>query len=180
MTIDAGFDLSVQLGHIAKGIDKMNNSARRDREIARARLPFSARFVASGTCPTPTAPFALNFGGPDAGFYWVVRRITAGGLTWSTTAAGSTEFYVHGYAGAPGSLTSGGNSIAGVRALSDIVDQATAMPVSRFYSSEQLIVQPNESLSVVVLTGTAGQQYVAATLVTVVRLTTSLEAEIDI
>ena len=58
MTIDAGFDLSVQLGHIAKGIDKMNNSARRDREIARARLPFSARFVASGTCPTPTAPFA--------------------------------------------------------------------------------------------------------------------------
>ena len=54
------------------------------------------------------------------------------------------------------------------------------MPVSRFYSSEQLIVQPNESLSVVVLTGTAGQQYVASTLATVVRLTTSLEAEIDI
>lgn len=180
MTIDTGISLDVQIGKLAQSIDKLDGSARRSREIARARVPFPVRLTASGVCPTPTAAFALNLGGPDAGFFWVVRRIVVGGLTWSTTAAGTAEVYVHGFAGGPGGITSGAGSVAGVRALSDLVDQAGSLPNKAFYSTEQVIVQPNESLSVVVLTGTAAQQYVAAAGVQVVRLTTSLDAEIEV
>lgn len=180
LDIDTGFDLNVQLGRIAQGVEKGNANARKLREIARARIPFPVRLMASGVCPSPTAPFGLNFGGPDPGFFWVVRRIVVGGLLWSTTAAGSAEVYVHGFGGAQGSITSGSGTVAGVRALSDLVDEAATLPSKGFYSNEQVIVQPTESLSVVVVTGTAGQQYVANCGIQVVRLTSSLDAEIEV
>ena len=184
MSLDANFGLDVALGHkldrIAGGLDRMNGETRRQREIERARLPFPSVMKASGVCPTPTASFALNFGGPDAGFYWVIRRIIAGGLTWTTSAAGTAEVYVHGFAGLTGVATSGPGSVASTRSLSDMADQSASLPNKAFYGSEELVVQANESISVVIVGGTAGQQYVANCGIQVVRLTTSLQAELEV
>lgn len=178
--VDFSADLKLELGKLGKNIERLGAHALRARELDRARQPFSARIQASAVCPSPSVNFGLNFGGPDAGFYWVVRRLVVGGLTWSTTAAGTAEIYVTGLAGAAGTSTSGAGSIAAIRSLSDLVDESAALPNKAFYGSEELIVQPNESLVAVVVGGTASQQYVAAAGIQVVRLTTSLEAEMQV
>lgn len=178
--LDLSADISATLGRMDAKLDRDEARAIRRREIARARVPQFVRIQGSGICPTPTAPFGINLGGPDPGFYWVVRRIVVGGLAWSTTAAGTAEVYVTGLAGAQGVASSGTGSVAGVRALADLVDQASALPNKALYGNGQIQVLANESLVVVVATGTQAQQYVASAGITVVRLTSDLGSEIDV
>lgn len=182
MTVDIGADLHATLGSLAAAQADTATAleALRRREIARARMPQVVRIQGSAIVPTPTAPVGINLGGPDPGFMWVVRRIIVGGLAWSTTAAGTAEVYVTGLAGAQGVASSGQGSVAGVRALADLVDQSATLPNKAFYGDSQLVVLANESLVVVVATGTAGQQYVASAGIQVIRLTSDLGAEIAV
>lgn len=180
--IDLEAGLSLNIGRLAESADKLDRVARamRAREIERAREPFTVRLLTSGVCPTPTVPFGLQFGGPDPGFYWNVRRIVVGGLTWTTTANGTAEVYITGLAAAPGAAASGAGSVAAVRSLSDLVDQAATLPSKGFYGNGEMVVEANESLVIVVNTGTAGQQYTAAASVQVVRKTTTIESEFSV
>jgi len=146
----------------------------RKREMMRARVPFDIRFQMSGVCPTPTARFGLNLGGPDSGFYWLVRRLVVGGLTFKTAAAGTMEAYITGLAGSQGQA-SFGPIVAGL-ALTDLVDQAAALPtVPHFYSNRQMTLQAGENFVVLIDTGTAGQTYVAAAQVEIHRTVSDVD-----
>lgn len=162
----AGAELDLDLGpiEIMAGIRtelaSMNHKADkwREREQARARVPIMVRQFASGIIPTPTARVGLNMGGPDPGFYWMLRRLIIGGLTWKTVAAGTAEIYVTALGGQQGAVSTG-PVVAGL-ALSDMVDQSAALPSKAFYSDQQVMIQEQENLVVLIDTGTAGQQYV--------------------
>ena len=160
--------LSVELNRMNDLAEGRAAQERRIRESERARMPSDVRFFSSGICPTPTAPFGISLSGPDNGFYWILRRLFVGGLTWATTAAGSSEIYVTGLTSALAVADPRG--IAAVSSLSDMVDQSATMPNKAFYSSRQVIIQPNENLVAVIRTGTAGQQYVVAAQVEVHRI----------
>lgn len=173
MTTGLDIDLSVQIGNLAKATHDQANELRRRREIERARVPQNLRLQGSAVCPTPTANFGIGFGGPDPGFFWVLRGVRLGGLTWSTSATGSGELYVTGLAGLQGVIHSGAGSVAAVRSLSDLEDAFATLPGKNFYSSEQIVVNANESVVAVVVGGTAGQQYSANLRIQVVRTVTS-------
>lgn len=175
--IDIDVDLTASLGRLADKLDRDYDDRRREREIQRARVPTFVRLQNSGIIPTPTVPFGLAFGGPDAGFEWVVRRIVVGGLKWSTTAAGSAEVYVTGLGTTTGSASSGG--IAALTPLSDLVDQSASLPNKAFYGRDELVVKENESLVVVINTGTAAQQYVASVFAMVRRTVTGVASLIE-
>lgn len=174
MTLSVEGDLSIQLGRVADRLDKDATERIKTREIARARVPSVVRIQNSGIIPTPTAAFGINMGGPDSGFEWVVRRIVVGGLTWSTTAAGTAEVYVTGLGAQWGTSAGGSGTAAGVRSLADLVDQASTLPNKAFYGRDELVVKENESLVIVILSGTAAQQYVASIGVQVVRTSAAL------
>ena len=169
----AGLELDVDLGplevvaKLAASFDGVQDEMRaarlaemRRRNQLRTQVPIDYNPREVATCPSPTTPFTIGLGGPEAGFYWLVRRITVGGLQWSTTAAGTAEVYVSG-------LT--GNVLANIRSLTDMADEAMSMPKVAFYSSHQLILIPRNKLSVVIVTGTAGQQYTASAQIEVHR-----------
>jgi hypothetical protein len=182
MSLDFSVDLSASIGQLASEVRglRADQERMRRREIKRARVPQTVRLQGSGICPTPTAPFGINFGGPDTGFFWIVRRIIVGGLTWTTSAAGTGEVYVTGLAGLPGVASSGAGTAAGIRALADLIDQAGTLPNKAFYGNSQVPVLANESLVVVVNGGTAGQQYVASTSIQLIRTTSDLDTDIEI
>lgn len=171
----AGIDLDVGLGPIevmaSLGVElsKLNayNEAQHRRDIARTRVPASVRLFTSVIIPTPTVRTGLNLGGPSAGFYWMVRRLIIGGVTWKTTAAGTAEVFVTALAGAEGQAVVG-PMINGL-ALSDMVDQTAALPSKAYYSDQQFVVQENENLVIVIDTGTAAQQYVATAQIQLFR-----------
>lgn len=169
LDVDAHASLDLQLGRVADRLDCDAAERMRDREIARSRVASIVRIQNSVVIPTPTVASGINMGGPDAGFEWVVRGLVVGGLTWSTTAAGTAEVYVTALGAQWGTSGSGAGTVASVRSLSDLVDQAASLPSKGFYGREQLVIKENESLVVVILTGTAGQQYSAAMRVQVVR-----------
>lgn len=148
LEVDASFKLSLQLGALTDEMREFNAWQRRARE----NTPTPFRQGNSTTIPTPTAPTAIGLGGPTPGFIWELRSITIGGLTFTTTAAGTAEVY---------STALGGAQIAAVRDLTQIVDQATALPIVGGYSTGQIILQHPEKLQVVIVSGTAGQQYAA-------------------
>ena len=174
MTLGVDADLSLSIGQLTKRLDSDADERRKDREIARARVPSIIRIQGSGVIPTPTAAFGINLGGPDPGFDWVVRRIVVGGLTWSTTAAGTAEVYVTGLGAQWGTSAGGSGTVAGVRSLADLVDQSASLPNKAFYGREQLVVKESESLVVVILNGTAAQQYSAAAAIQVVRTSAAI------
>ena len=140
---------------------------RRERDLARTRVPASVRLLGNVIIPTPTVRTGLNLGGPSAGFYWMLRRLIVGGVTWKTTAAGTGEVYVTALAGAEGGAVVG-PMIAGL-ALSDMVDQVPSFPNKAYYSDQQVIVQENENVVVVFDTATAAQQYVATAQIQLFR-----------
>jgi hypothetical protein len=135
------------------------DAERRKRELQRTRVPVQVRMVASATIPTPTARTGINLGGPDAGFFWLLRRLIIGGVTWKTAAAGTAEIYVTALTAGQGSAATG--PVVSGLALSDMADQSASLPSKAFYSNQQVIVQAQENLVVVIDTGTVGQVYVA-------------------
>lgn len=146
--LQAFFDIGLKLGHLNDTISKDTAERRRARE--NTPIPYKMSNVVA--IPTPTAPTAISLGGPEKGFFWELRTLTIGGLTFGTTAAGTAEVYA---------TSQTEQAIAQNRNLSDLVDQATALPIVGGYSSGQIILQESERLRVVIVGGTAAQQYTA-------------------
>ena len=136
-------------------------NAYRRAEQQRAKVPSDVWMPASVTIPTPTARTGMSFGGPSAGFYWLLRRLVIGGVTFKTTASGTAEVYVSGLGGElTGTAVTG--PIVSALALTELVDIATSLPQRAYYSNRQVIVQAQQNLIVVIDTGTAAQQYIGA------------------
>jgi hypothetical protein len=164
-----GLELDLDLGpiEIMAGVkaelSEMNrhNAAEaehRRRETARARVPIDARLITVGT-GSDAADLLLSVGGPDPGFYWLLRRLVIGGLLWDTTAAGDAEVYITGLSFPMGSA---GLLPAGTLGLSDLVDHAATLPNIAYYSTHHMIVQANENLVALIGGATNAQQYVMA------------------
>ena len=173
LDLDLGF-ADVMIGLKAE-LSKMNDrNARMDehrrREAARARVPSMVRMFSSATIPAAAPRTGISLDGPSAGFYWMLRRLIVGGVTWKTTAAGTAEVYVTGLGGAVGQAVTGA-MVSGL-ALSDMVDQAYTLPLRAYYSDQQVMVQENENLVIVIDSGTAAQQYVVTAQFQVFRTIT--------
>ncbi len=90
----------------------------------------------------------LDLGGPSWGRLWEVRRIVVGGATWSSVVGGTAQI-----------LTS--STADATPALTDVVDDAAALPSRAFYSSGQVVLRNPQRLVIVVLAPTATTTYAA-------------------
>ena len=119
-------------------------AAVRERHVPRP-LPLSAAAVADAN-----GNAVLAFDACSQGETWDLRRLVVGGATWGTAAAGTAVAYkTTGFAlSAP--------------ALTDVVDQAPALPNVAFYLDGQVTLTGGEKLVVAVEGGTPGQQYLAS------------------
>ena len=168
--------LSAELGR-QNDLNEKRYQQMRKMNAQRARTPIDVRFMASGICPTATAPFAISIDGPQAGFYHLVRRIVVGGVAWATVAAGAVELYVSGLGGMLGGAAPAG--LAAIRSLDLIVDANATLPFRNYYSNHQIVIQPSETLAAVIVGGTAGQQYSLAIEVEVHRALSAQEVDIS-
>lgn len=167
-TIELGFlaDLQATLGGLRDQMQQDRDWRERNRRAAKfAEMPIDRPLVGSGAYPS-TGIMAFDLGGPDMGRRWLLRRIAVGGTTPTTTTAGRADVFVS--AVPPIDPVTGGTGGSGVltgtalRAgcLADWRDQATSLPQVSGYTSRTIVVGPNESLWVVISSGTASQQYV--------------------
>lgn len=153
--------LSASLDRLGAKIDHQAARDRAKEERARARVPSDVRQWAAGVVPAGgPLDCALNVGGPEAGFYWLVRRIAVGGVLWSATPAGEFELYVTALAGIQTNVAYTGAALNGLT-LPDIVDASETLPFHNFYSNRQVIVQEQENLVFVLREVTSGLQYAA-------------------
>jgi hypothetical protein len=168
----AGIDADVTIGplevvaSVGASLDRFSDHLDRQaaedharRERARARVPMRVRFNNSAISDAGADPLVIDVGGPEAGFYWLARRLLIGGVTWKSAVGGTAEIYV----------SAGGHPWPLSRNLSDMVDQATSLPSKAFYSNEQILVHPREKLYVIVDTPTASTQYIVSSLFEVHR-----------
>ena len=166
--LDIGFfaDLTATLGGLRDQIKADRDWRDKNRRAAAfAEIPVDRPLLSMGAFPT-SGIVAFDLGGPDLGRIWLVRRIAVGGITPTTTAAGRADVFVSaippvdpvtGGTGGGGTLT--GTALrAGVTA--EWRDQATTLPLAAQYSNRQIVVNPNESLWIVISSGTVSQQYV--------------------
>jgi len=176
-----GLDVDLDLGFIEvmagvrtelSALNRHNEAEHKKREIARTKVPVDVRLITVGACPAGGADFVLSVGGPDPGYWWDLRRLVIGGLTFDAVAAGDAEIYVTGLGFGAGTSTGPMVSALG---LSDLVDHAPSMPNIAFYSPHQVIVQANENLAALIGGGTAAQQYVMAAQFQVFRTITASE-----
>lgn len=104
-----------------------------------------------GTCPNPSATFAIDLGHPSAGKYWCVRSFVIGGDDITTQPAGVGWVVIQ-------SITPTATvPITSVRDFTKLT-----LPQTAFYGSFEFKVQQNEHMWVVISGGTAGTQYTAA------------------
>lgn len=153
-------DVMAELGvELRKTRDQNAKLWHAQREWERSRVPSYVRQFNSVVIPAGGPNASFGFPGPRAGFYMLLRRLIVGGLTWETTAAGTCDVYVTG-------LPSGASSNLG---LSDMVDNSAFLPNKAYYSNQQVVVNAGEHVEVVIIGGTAAQQYVGTALFEVWR-----------
>ena len=142
--------LSAELGRQNDLNEKRYQEMRRRNQL-RTQVPIDYKPKANCIIPASGNPTAMGFGGPEAGFYWLVRRLVVGGLTWGTSAAGTAEVYV-----------TASEVTAVLRGLTDLVDEASgatpAIPRGLLLRAPDQARAP-EKLYVVIVGGTIGQQY---------------------
>ena len=97
-------------------------------------------------------PGVIDLGGPAYGQDWEIRQLVIGGLTWATTAMGN----------AIAAVQSSAPPINQTPGLSAIQDHAASLPSVAFYSANQFHVRHPNRVYIIILSGTAGQQYQAA------------------
>jgi hypothetical protein len=152
--MELDFDMAASL-HAALGESTEENQlspmmdetrAWRARQLLRDQKPVSNDAFANsgGTC-------IMALGGPNLDCEWIIRRISVGGTDVTTSAAGTP--YVFRSSAIP----------VAPFGLRDWIDNApgVVMPTVAYYSDRQVTLSYPEKLWVVVLGGTAGQQYVA-------------------
>ncbi len=147
-----GFSVDLMAG-LKASIGDLAAQTRRANQLKLASIPIDYRRVNNVIIPTPTAAAGIGLGGPQQGRVWLVRRIIVSGLTWGTAAAGTAEFY----AGAIPSMLA-----ASTRDASLLMDESAFIPNKAFYSNRQVVIKSPETLHIVIVGGTAGQQYIAS------------------
>jgi hypothetical protein len=148
--VKAFFDISVNLGN---KIDENTKATKRYLNKLERNTPQAVRRVAQGTYTAGTF-LLLDLGRPDAGTFWEVHSIIAGGVDVFTTAAGSAGMYV-------GALEPIGNNAA-PGGMIDAVDVTSTLPNVSAWGTGQLKVLEQEYVFVIVAgAATAGQVYVA-------------------
>ncbi|MDE1881986.1 MAG: hypothetical protein KGI89_15740 [Euryarchaeota archaeon] len=143
------FSLKTLVG-LAASVDSMATELKRLRQIEEAYQfgPLEVPVRASATADAAGDTIVLDLGGPSFERKWQVRRISVGGLQWTTTAAGKALIVVQ-------------SSKNATPATADVADYAASLPLPAFYSTGQLIVRNPNRLYVVILGPTANQAYVA-------------------
>lgn len=153
----AGVDLAAHLSLAVGTIGKLAESIDRTRRDEFIMQPVWRAYAAQVTLNA--AGFgAIDLGGPDMGHYWNVLNLVIGGLTPSTVLAGRADVFA---TAEPLNLQP---TLAAI-GLGDWRDQAAALPITRFYSPDQLHVGANENLYVIVSGSTAAQVAVAVAYV---------------
>lgn len=114
------------------------------------------QYATQGSVTIDAAGFgviAFTPAGPDQGHFWYVRSLVVGGATWDTAAAGTAELYA---------------SAMDLRLmrdasppLTDLLDQATALPLPAKYGRGELTLRNPERLFVRFVGATPGQEYIA-------------------
>lgn len=93
---------------------------------------------------------SLSLGGPQNGRVWSVQSITVGGITPSTTVAGTADV-----------IQSPTNPTLTTVDLTSWRDHAATLPLIGFYTTREVELRYPDELWVVVNNGTIGQQYIA-------------------
>lgn len=152
-------DLSAKLGFTVEVGQQQLAEQRKTNKLLDATLMMQpVNFRAQGSAIANSdgvAMIQLSPGGPDQGHIWIVHSIVVGGDTWGTSAAGTAELYVS----AMDLRTLGSASPP----LTDLVDQATALPLPALYGNQQVTARASERIYMRIVGGTSGQQYSCAT-----------------
>lgn len=150
--------LRMTLGDVADEVKASRAQRERmERESRLAMSPFYVPFAGQAICPNPSAPFRVEMNmaplGPSQGHIWHVRKLCAGGVTPTTTAAGRLDVYVT--AAAPDNTL----TLAEL-GLADWKDQAVSLPLVANYRDGELMLRAGERLVLIITNGTADQRYV--------------------
>ena len=145
-----GVDFFLQLGATLGDLAESMQAERHDRET-RNLPPSNEVLFRAGVFPA-TGNLTLDLGSVPLGRVWQVRRLIVGGVTVATAATGSAYAFAQG--AAPSDLN-----------LTNCVDIFTTLPKGNTYGTHQLFLVATEHLFVVVVGGTPGQQYAAASRV---------------
>lgn len=142
-----GVDFWVSLG---ASLGSLVNDMRADRDAAATSAPQAPADVPLYQAGKPiSGTVTLDLGAVPQGKVWQVRRIIIGGITVTTTAAGTGYLFAR---GAPPTDLS----------LSDCVDIFSTLPQGNTYGTHQLFLLGGEHLWVVITGATSAQQYAAA------------------
>lgn len=145
-----GFSLETLVG-LRAGVDslakKLDNIKAVEDAYQFGVLEIPIRAVASAPS---SGNFAIDLGGPTYGRFWEVKRLTVGGVLWSSVVNGTAIVVVG---------PSPNSSSAITPPLSDICDEAASLPSVAFYSSRQLLARHPNHIYVVILTPSASTQY---------------------
>lgn len=155
LQVDLLAGLNVQLGRLND-----HHDAERARMARRKRLvPMDFDASASGVFPA-SGVLVLPLGQPSQGRIWEVRNWSCGGVLWSTVATGSATL---GGTGAYGRFTGGSQGQAANAAppTQEVQAAFATLPNVAQIGTRQLVVNPGETLAVVVSGGASQQQYVA-------------------
>ena len=144
---DVGATIGGKVDQLAQSQDKLARALQR-------YTPVNYATVATGTYVSGT-PLLLNLGTPDHGTYWEVHSVAVGGVDYATTAAGSAGLYVTGYLN------------SSTLDMTQLADYASTLPNTGFYGTRQLLVNDQESLCLIIRSGTTGQTYSANAQMTV-------------
>lgn len=156
MSIEGDVDAGVNLGplhihgmaELDAGIQSIVQQLRSIKALEEA-YQFGAKDIplrGSGYSDSGSDSFIINLGGPTYGREWQVRRLTIGGVLWTSTVAGSALVVV-------------GPTHTTTPPLPDVNDEVASLPSNGFYSTGQLIVRHPDQLRIVILTPTASTQY---------------------
>lgn len=159
--LHSGLKLWADVGlKIGSAVDKSTQASQQLARSLQDNTPVEYAMVASGTYVSGT-PLLLNLGTPDQGTYWEIHSVAVGGTNYTVTAAGSAGLYVTAYANVATLDTS------------VLADYASTLPNVAFYGTRQVLVNDQETLCLVINSGTAGQVYTANAQMSVFRTAAS-------
>lgn len=145
LTAEVGASLRLQIGQQTSVLQRLAQAIERQSEMPRY-------LSVSGTATADASGWAAIQLGPVAqGQRWVVHNVAAGGILWSTPAAGAAAWAVSPSPPTPDE----GPPTAQVRWA------AATLPYGETFSRGPLVVPPMQSLWVVITGATAGQLYAA-------------------
>jgi hypothetical protein len=169
LDVDLGpVEVVAQLAASFDGLrDEMQSAARaekRRRDQLRAQTPMDIRKTGSFTTDATPHGGAINHGGPQAGYYWLLRRLVLGPVASVTQAAAQVEVYVTGNPSIADDTGASNPLIVTLRPTTEMMALSILLPNVATFSGHQVPVQPGEKL-VVVYTATglsATTTYVSA------------------